>query len=162
MSITCVNAQKLITGTFALPSSERYLAVAWDFSEAVIEKKYSEKEWENINGREAWANAKAEALGYIINEINGKMKKSRLICISTDSDIKPTYTLYIHPLTLNRKGDNKSLYILKETASGREVGRAKRSGDGGHFGSLANLLFDGYEEAARDIGGFLAKKNKLK
>ena len=162
MSISCINAQKLISGTFTLPASEKYLAVAWDFSEAVIEKKYDEKEWEMINGKEVWASAKAEALGNIIVQMNEKMKKSRLICISLNSEIKPAYTLYIHPLTLNRKGDNKSLYILKETETGQEIGRAKRSGDGGSFGDLANLLLDGYEEAARAIGSYLTSKNKLK
>lgn len=154
-------AQKVISGSFALPESETYLYVDWDFSETLFEKKYNEKEWEAMNAGE-WTKAKSEALGFILNEMNEILKKSRIIVIQKGSDLKAEYTLYISAIKLDRKGNNKSFFILKKNDSGEEIGKAQIKGDGGHWGSLGNLLGDGYEEAARKMGSLLKKNNKLK
>lgn len=113
-------------------------------------------------GAEEWAKAKSEALSDILQEMNGKMRKARLTVIKPGSELKSNYTMYIVPITLNRKGDNKSYYILKRNSDGEEIGRVKLGGDGGSFGSMANLLWDGYEEAARKMGKYLQTHNKLK
>ena len=154
--------QSTVSGSFELPKEEKYLAVDWDCSETLFEKKHNEKEWEALLGKEEWQKAKSEALSDILVEMNNKMGKARITVVKAESELKGNYTMYIAPIKLNRKGDNNSFYILKRNSDGAEVGRVKLSGDGGSFGSLANLLWDGYEEAARKMGRYLTHHNKLK
>lgn len=155
-------AQKLLSGSFVLPESEKYIEVDWDCSKTVFDKKYNETEWKSIIGEKDWNNAKSEALAFILNKMNDEMKKSRLIAVKSGENLQSSYVLYISPLTLDKKGNNVTLYILKEKKTGAELGRLRKKGDGGHWGTLANLLGDGYEEAASDIGGYIKKHNKVK
>lgn len=157
-----VYSQSQIEGSFTLPETEKYLALDWDFSETIFDRKHNEKEWAALNGEKEWAAAKSEALGLVLQEMNGKMQKSRITVIKTESGLPYSYILYICPVKYNKKGDNVSFYILKEKATGKEIARCKIKGDGGHYGTLANLLGDGFEEAARDMGGYLRIKNKKK
>ncbi len=153
-------SQKLISGSFKLPAEDKYVVVDWDFSNTVFEKKFSEKEWIAINGQQEWENAREEALSLFLKLMNEELKKSRLIVIRSNSELKSNYTLYICPIELDKKGNNKSYYILKRNNSGEEVGKCLLKGDGGHWGSFANLLGDGYEEAAEKMGKYLRKQNK--
>ena len=157
--MTCF-AEKM-EGTFTLPENEKYLCIDWDFSETVFEKKFDEKEWQSMIGKEEWENAKKEALSQIILHINTKMKKSRIIAVKSKSDLKSNYTLYIAPISLDKKGNNKSKYILKNSVTDEVVGEMIAKGDGGHWGDLANLLWDGYEEMSEKIAKKLVRDNKL-
>lgn len=155
-------SQKTISGNFQLPEEEKYLAVDWDCSQTLFEKKHNEKEWESLIGKEEWEKAKSESLSDILVEMNNKMRKARITVVKPTNELKANYTMYIAPIKLNRKGDNTSFYILKRNSDGVEVGRVKLSGDGGSFGSLANLLWDGYEEESRKMGSYLTRNNKSK
>ena len=155
-------SQKTVSGSFELPKEEKYLAVDWDCSQTLFEKKHNEAEWEALIGKEEWTKAKTEALGDILVEMNNKMRKSRITVVKKGSELKYNYTMYIAPIKLNRKGDNTSFYILRRYSDGVEVGRVKLGGDGGSMGSLANLIWDGYEEASRKMGRYLTSHNKLK
>ena len=160
-SVSCYS-QKLISGSFELPESEKYLAVDWDFSKTVFEKKFNEIEWTAINGEKEWEDAKSEALAFILVEMCGKMDKASIIAIKTGSNFTSNYTLYICPIRLNKKGDNVSLYVLKENSTGKECGVCRITGDGGSHGTLGNLLGDGFEEAARKMGKYLKSCNRQK
>ena len=155
-------SQKTLSGSFELPAEEKYLTVDWDCSQTLFEKKHNEKEWEALIGKEEWDKAKSEALTDILVEMNKKMTKARITVVKPGSELKSNYTMYIAPIKLNRKGDNISFYILRRNSDGAEVGRVKLSGDGGSMGSLANLLWDGYEEASRKMGCYLTRNNKFK
>lgn len=154
-------SQKTISGSFQLPAEEKYLAVDWDCSHTLFEKKHNEKEWEALIGQEEWEKAKSEALTDILVEMNNKMRNARITVVKAGSDLKANYTMYIALINLSRKGDNTSYYILRRNTDGTEVGRIRVKGDGGSIGSLGNLLWDGYEEAARKIGKFFTRNNKL-
>ena len=160
MSAMCFSQK--VMGTFTLPEGEKFISIDWDWSDAVIDKKYNEADWIVVNGKEYWDKAKLEVLSLIVREMNSKMDKSRITVISPESDTKTAYTLYICPIKYSKRGDNVSIYKLKETSSGEEIGSCKLSGDGGSFGSVANLLGDGYEEAARKMGTILKRYNKIK
>lgn len=155
-------SQKTISGSFELPKGEKYLAVEWDCSKTLFEKKHSEKEWEALIGKEEWTQAKSEALSDMLVEMNNKMRKCRITVVKSGNELKCNYTMYIAPIKLNRKGDNTSFYILRRNSDGAEVGRVKLGGDGGSMGSLANLIWDGYEEASRKMGRYLTNKNPMK
>ncbi len=161
MALPCYS-QKLLSGSFTLPAQEKYLIVDWDFSKTIFEKKYAEKEWIAMHGQKEWEEATSEALTLILKKMNDKMERTRIIAIKKGSDLKAAYTLFISPISLDRKGNNKSLYILKMNSTGEEIGKCQLKGDGGHWGSLANLLGDGYEEAAGKMGKFIVKHNKMK
>lgn len=55
------NAQKVLSGTFELPANEKYLAIDWDCTQTIFDKKYTEKEWHAIKGDD-WPNAKNKSL----------------------------------------------------------------------------------------------------
>ena len=156
---------QLVKGDFTIPLSDKYIVLKFDCSNTVFEKKYNETDWGLIVGADEWTKAKKEALARIVGMMNEKMKKTRIIMVvenpsSTISTIESNYTLYIMPLTLNRKGKNKSNFMLKENLTGKVLGYTTVSGGGGHFGSLGNLLGDGYEDSAPDVAKLIAKYNK--
>ena len=154
-------SQTLVSGSFSLPKSEKFLTVEWDFSEAVIEQKYNEAEWKALNGEDKWTEAKDETLTLIMREMNKNLSNSRLTIVTKESGLSFSYTIYVCPQKLFKNGNNLSLYILKEISSGKEIGRCVIKGKGGKFGSLSNLLGDGYEEAARKMGKYLRSQKKL-
>lgn len=158
--ISAVSYSQKVTGTFTLPQSEKFVSLAWDWSNTLIDKRLNEKDWASINGEDYWEKAKLEVLNLISREMNEKMEKSRISVFSPESKRETAYTLYICPIAYSKKGDNKSNYILKETKTGKEIGRCTIKGDGGSIGSVANLLGDGYEEAARKMGKILKSYNK--
>ena len=106
------NAQKVLSGTFELPANEKYLAIDWDCTQAIFDKKYTEKEWHAIKGDD-WPNAKKQVIEGIVRDMNDKMGKSRIIAVLPGSELQGAFTLYICPQKLDRKGNNKSTYILK-------------------------------------------------
>lgn len=154
-------SQTLVSGSFSLPKSEKFITLEWDFSEALIEQKYNESEWEALNGKKEWSEAKTETLDLIKREMNSNMVKSRLTVVTKESGLNYSYSLYICPQKLFKNGNNLTLYVLKDNGSGMEVGRCIIKGKGGKFGSLSNLMGDGYEEAARKMGKYLRSQNKL-
>ena len=151
-----------VEGTFTLPESERFVSVAWDWSEAIIDKKFTEKDWAAVTGEKYWEEAKQEALQLITREMNEKMDNARISVISPDSETKTAFTLLICPITYSKKGNNHSFYILKDNRNGKVIGRCRIAGDGGKIGTVANLLGDGYEEAARKMGKILKKYNRIR
>ena len=153
-------AQKVLSGTFELPAEEKYLTLDWDCTQTIFDKKYTEKEWHAIKGDD-WPNAKKQVMEGIVRDMNEKMGKTRIIAVLPGSELHGAYTLYICPQKLDSKGNNKSTYILKD-AQGTEIGRAEFTGDGGHWGTFANLMGDGYEKAGSKLGALITKYNKMR
>lgn len=154
-------SQKVL-GSFSLPESEKFLDVKWDWSKAIIENKLTEKEWAIVIGENDWEQAKLEALQLIIREMNEKLENARIMVIAPRNEKKTACTLFITPISYNKKGFNVSQYILIDNKTGNQVGICKIKGNGGKFGTMGNLLGDGYEESARKMGKILKKFNKVK
>ena len=55
------SAQKVLSGSFELPANEKYLALDWDCSQTLFDKKFTEKEWKSMKG-EDWDIAKKEVI----------------------------------------------------------------------------------------------------
>lgn len=160
--ISTTSYSQKVLGSFSLPESEKFLDVKWDWSKAVIDKKLTEKEWAIVVGENDWEQAKLEALQLITREMNEKLENSRIMVIAPGSEKKTACTLFITPISYNKKGFNVSQYILINNQTGNQVGICEIKGDGGKIGSVGNLLGDGYEESARKIGTILKKYNKVK
>lgn len=152
------NAQKVLSGSFELPANEKYLALDWDCSQTLFDKKYNEKEWHAIKGDD-WPNAKKQVIEGIVRDMNEHMIKTRIIAVLPGSELHGAYTLYICPQKLDHKGNNKSTYILRDD-NGTELGKAEFNGDGGHWGTFANLMGDGYENAGKKLASLIKKYNK--
>lgn len=160
VSVSCYSQK--VEGTFSIPDSEKFIAVDWDWSQTVIDKKFSEKEWAAVNGDSYWEKAKLENLVMITRVMNEPLEKARVSVVSPESSMKTAYTLYICPISYNKKGDNYSDYVLKENSTGLVIGRCQLKGAGGRIGTVSNLLGDGYEEAALKMGKILMKYNKIR
>jgi hypothetical protein len=52
--------------------------------------------------------------------------------------------------------------MLINTATGEALGYVATSGSGAHFGSLGNMLGEGYEDSAPAIAKLIEKQNKIK
>lgn len=163
-----MSGQNLINyeGKFTLPESEKYVKLDFDFSETVFEKKYNEKDWNLVVGKEEWEEAKQEALERIVKMMNEKMTGSRIIFVTDEMiesgnyNIVSNYTLFILPVKLNKKGKNYSNFVLKCNATGEVLGTAETAGGGAHFGSLGNMLGDGYENSGPAVAKIIRKHNK--
>lgn len=157
-----------VKGTFTMPESEKYVKLDFDFSKTVFEKKYSEADWAILNGEKEWESAKQEALEMIVEQMNKEMNKTRIILIIDKMNavggkkVETNYTLFVVPRELNKKGKNKSDFILINTATGEALGYVATSGSGAHFGSLGNMLGEGYEDSAPAIAKLIEKQNKIK
>jgi hypothetical protein len=152
------NAQKVLSGSFELPANEKYVAIDWDCSQTLFDKKYTEKEWHAIKGND-WDEAKKQVVEMIVKDMNEHMRKTRIIAVLPGSELHGAYTLYICPQKLDHKGNNKSTYILRD-GQGKEIGKAEFNGDGGHWGTFANLVGDGYEKAGKKLASLIKKYNK--
>ena len=159
VSLSC-NAQKVLSGSFELPAGEKYFYLDWDCSQTLFESKFNEKEWRAIHGDD-WEKAKKEVIEMIMRDLNNSMGKISIIAVLPGSELKGTCTLFVCPQKLDRKGNNKSVYILKD-ANGTELGKAEFKGSGGHWGSFANLIGDGYENAGSKLASLFKKYNKKK
>ena len=153
-------AQKVLSGTFELPPNEKYLTLNWDCSETVFEKKYNEKEWQAVKGDD-WPKAQKQVLERLVRDTNDHIDKSRVIVVLPGSELQGSFTLFICPIKLDKHGNNKTNYILRD-ANGNEIGKAQFNGDGGRWGTFANLLGDGYENAGKKLGNLIDKYNKRK
>ena len=151
-------AQKVLSGDFKLPADEKYVTLDWDCSETIFDKKFNEKEWKAIKGDD-WPEAKKQVIEGIVKDMNKHLTRSRIIAVLPGSELQSLCTLYICPIKLDSKGNNKSIYILKDS-SGKEIGKAEFNGDGGHWGTFANLMGDGYEKAGKKLASLLKKYNK--
>ena len=153
---TSSSAQKVISGSFSALSSEKAVSVKWDFGSTVFEKKYNEREWESINGEAEWNKAKNEAMSLILKCINEELKKAHVYVVGENLSNECKYTILVSPINLDRKSNNKSNYYLVDK-NNTEIACVQIKGDGGHWGSLGNLLGDGYEEAAKKLGKLIKK-----
>ena len=151
-------AQKLVSGDFRLPANEKYVTLGWDCSETLFDKKFDETEWKAVKGDD-WPMAKKQVIESIVKDINDNLKRSRVVAVLPGSELKVSYTIFICPIKLDSKGNNKSYYVLRD-ANGKEMGRVIFNGDGGHWGTFANLLGDGYEKAGKKLASILKKYNK--
>jgi len=151
-------AQKVLSGDFKLPANEKYVTLDWDCSETIFDKKFNEKEWKAVKGDD-WPEAQKQVIEGIVKDMNNHLTRSRIIAILPGSELKSSYTIFICPIKLDSKGNNKSNYVLKD-ASGKELGRAQFNGDGGHWGTFANLMGDGYEKAGKKLASLMKKYNK--
>ena len=79
MSAICFSQK--VTGTFTLSEGEKFISVDWDWSDAIIDKKYNEADWIVVNGKEYWEKAKLEVLSLLVREMNSKMDKSRITVV---------------------------------------------------------------------------------
>lgn len=165
------NAQKSpqfdeLAGTFTLPETEKYVTLKFDCSKTVFEKKYNEADWILLIGEKEWEEAKQEAMERIVKMMNEKMTKTRLIlvlenmAIPGNPELQPNFTLYIIPKMLYKNGRNVSQFVLKDNNSNAILGSIYIKGTGAHFGSLGNMLGDGYESSAPDVAKLLVKYNK--
>ena len=102
-------------------------------------------------------------IGFLVWDLsewmNDHMGKTRIIAVLPGSELHGNYTLYICPEKLDSKGNNKTIYILKDAKS-TELGKAVFTGDGGHWGTFANLMGDGYENAGKKLASLIKKYNK--
>lgn len=151
-------AQKVISGHFRLPSNEKYITLDWDCSETIFDKKFNEKEWKAVKGDD-WPEAQKQVIEGIVKDMNDHLTRSRIIAILPGSELQASYTIFICPIKLDSKGNNKSIYVLKDS-SGKEIGKAEFSGDGGHWGTFANLMGDGYEKAGKKLASLMKRYNK--
>lgn len=154
-------AQKAKSGSFELPANEKYITFDWDCSETLFEKRYDEREWRAIKG-EDWDIAKNQVVEMLVKDVNASLGKSRIVAVLPNSDIKASYIIYICPQKLDSKGNNETIYVLKDS-QGRELGRTEFFiGDGGRWGSFTNLIGDGYEDSGKELAKVIKKYNKAK
>ena len=162
---TAIQDANTVYGTFTLPETEKYLTLKFDCSKTLFEKKYNEADWALLNGADEWEKAKAEALERIVEMMNEKMTNTRIIMVLEsmgNANFVSNYTMYITPISLDKKGRNKSAFVIKNNETGELLGYNMVDGRGGHFGSLGNLLGDGYEDCAPRVAKVIAKHNKNK
>lgn len=160
-----VNAQKLTEGSIAPLKGETNMKVVFDFSKITINgmneqdfiayRKTKDDPDEDFNLD--YAATKKSILQSFIECANDKLIKQQFYLVS-DKDTR--YTLFIIPVTMREKGDNVCDYEIRD-ASGSVIAKTSLKGSGGVFGTFENLWNDGYKDAGKNFGKFLAKQLQM-
>lgn len=159
-------AQKTLEGSFDFIKDLKKINIIIDYSEAKIDGKSEEsfiisktlEEDEGEEWRNYWNNKVKKIFMYkftsAINENKGLMSLGFLAGDFPDA-------LYTATYKLKRVDSDGELYgniIFTEKSSNKIVAIIKLNGDGGHWGSIENLMGDAFEKAGIKLGRFLNYK----
>ena len=153
MSANTSLAQKLQSGSLDFLSSTNTLAVAIDYSQAIISKlTYSTR----CEVDPDWKKGEEEIEKRFVIALAEELSKHG-IGISKNS----SYTLNLIPIKIDNDGETRAQLYVKD-ADGNSVAFIDNlHGEGGRFGSLTNLTGDGMERLAHSLGSFLGKQKRL-
>jgi hypothetical protein len=147
-------AQKLVSGSLAALSHETRLNVEIDYSEAVLNNLTLD---DFVATNDKWELAQTELWTKFVEKLNEGMssRQPRLLAGHNESG----YTLVLHVLDIDKKGNQRSVVKIKD-AAGNTIAEINANGDGGHFGSFYNLAGDGMKDIGERVGKFIVKKIK--
>ncbi len=155
------NAQKILQGSKPSLKGEAKINLKLDLTDTRIDNKsiadwleYRQAEQPDYNAKdELEKELKPEIQEKIVKELNDKLgKKGAFVTINGSAK----YTLLVCPVSIKKNGKNTNeCSILDE--NGNVLVKFLASGSGGTFGSMANLIGDGYENSGSKMASFVAK-----
>ena len=164
LSIT--HAQKILEGSFEFTANLKEVNIVIDYKDVIVDGKNEEsfvvqKTFEEDEGEE-WRN-------YWNNKVKKLFMYKFCSAISENEDIKSLgvligdypNALYTATFVLNRVDGDGELYgnvVFTENSSKKILAIVKLNGDGGHWGSIENLMGDAFEKAGKRFGQFLSDR----
>lgn len=160
-----VNAQDLINGSLGFLNNERNLALTFDFSETEIEgmttKDFLSAKYKDIERGEKWlALAQKEILAKFVCSFNETLIKKGipLQCRKSES---ANYQAIIKAKSFTNKGNMTAVILLTKVGSEDVLTKINLSAKGGQFGTLANLMGDGFRNAGKKLAKLIIKNTTM-
>ncbi len=155
---------KLVYGSASL-NGETKINLRFDYSNTKIDNRqiaewleYRQAEQPGYDAvNELEKGIKPTLQGMVAKAINSKLKKKGAFVTTNGS---ANYTVLVCPITISKKGSNtNTCYILNK--DGDVLMEFTVKGRGGRWGSMSNLVGDGYADSGKDIASLVAKCFKL-
>lgn len=156
-----VNAQKILEGAYPSLKGESKLNLKIDFTETRIDGKMIADWLECRQAEQPDYNAKDElekefkptVQEEIVKAANEKLRyEGAFLTISGTAK----YTLLVCPVIIERNGTNRNVCSILDE-NGKVLVKFLATGSGGSFGSMSNLIGDGYERSGKKIGSAVSK-----
>ena len=160
------NAQEILEGSFEFTKDLKSLNIVIDYTDVIIDGKNEEsflllKTYEEDEGEE-WRN-------YWNNKVKKLFMYKFCSAILEDTYLQSTGILignypdapYTATFVLKKVDSDGELYgkvVFTDNVSKKMVAIIRLNGDGGHWGSIENLMGDAFEKAGKRFGRFLSNK----
>lgn len=159
--VALVGAQAQIVTKGDMPSlvGERKIGVVFDYSQMTI-NSLSVADWLDYRQTEQPAyNAEKELQNELkpslqeafVTAVNKKLARFSVFLVNGKN---ANYTLTVYPLNVRKNGNNMTECVMTDKA-GNHVVTFTVEGNGGTFGTMANLWGDGYKSVGKKVGNLL-------
>ncbi len=154
-------SSKVLSGTAPSLQGVTKINLKFDYSNLLIEKKaiadwleYRQATQPNYDAEEELEKQiKPNLQEKIIDALNSKLEKQKAFVTTNGS---ADYTIVVRPLTINKNGTNTNTCCILDK-DGNVLVEFSAMGKGGKWGSLSNLVGDGYKNSGKEIASFVAK-----
>lgn len=160
-----INAQKLIEGTVSVLKDKKNLNMEVDFSKAKFWNRMTIDDFlymktEEEDEGEAWKDYwNKDCVKSFIKKFSKSANENLFgenFRIGTYPDSKYTAVFFVS--SVDEDGEISGIIVIKEQYTNKTVAViSKIHGEGGHYGSIENLIGDGMERAGKQFGRFLTK-----
>lgn len=155
------NAVEIIDGSIPSLLGETKINLKLDYSGVMIDNKTVDEWLEYRQADQPIYDAKEElekgikvaVQEKIVKAINNKLREKR-VYVTTNGSAR--YTILVCPLSISQKGKNSNFCFIQDE-KGNVLVSFTVNGKGGKWGSMVNLVGDGYGESGNDIASLVAE-----
>lgn len=160
-----INAQYLTSDSFGFLKNERNLALTFDFSETEIEgmttKEFLAAKYKDRERGEKWlALAQKEISAKFVCSFNETFIKKGIPLQSRKFE-SANYQAIIKAKSFTNKGNMTAVILFTKIDSQDILAKINLSAKGGQFGTLANLMGDGFRNAGKKLAKLIIKNTAM-
>ena len=160
-----INAQDLINGSLGFLKNERNLALTFDFSETEIEgmttKEFLSAKYNDTERGKKWlALAQKEISAKFVCSFNETFIKKGISLQYRKSE-SANYQAVIKAKSFSNKGNMTAVILFTKVDSQDVLAKINLSAKGGQFGTLANLMGDGFRNAGKKLAKLIIKNTMI-
>lgn len=129
------------------------VAFSIDYSQATI-RGLSEQDNSDLMGKEDWGKAKASVRKLFLLAFEENIGKKDIYLFGPE-DSKSKYRIIFKVSTIDKDGDIKGIFYLKDRYEDRTIAFVELKGNGGRIGDFVNLMGDGHKDISEKFAKFL-------
>ena len=140
-------------GGFNILNKGDRIAFSIDYSQATI-RGLSEQDNSDLMGKEDWEKAKATVRKQFLLAFEENIGKKDIYLFGPE-DTKSKYRIIFRVNIIDKDGDIKGVFYLKDRYEDKTLGFVELKGSGGRIGDFVNLMGDGHKDIGEKFAKFL-------
>lgn len=140
-------------GGFNILNKGDRIAFSIDYSQATI-RGLSEQDNSDLMGKEDWEKAKASVRKLFLLAFEENIGKKDIYLFGPE-DPKSKYRMIFKVSIIDKDGDIKGVFYLKDRYEDKTLGFVELKGSGGRIGDFVNLMGDGHKDIGEKFAKFL-------